>query len=239
MVPSVAAVCDRFLDQHVAQRCKPTTAREYRRVIDLHIKPALGSRRIGDITRADVGGLQNEMRAVPYQANRTLAVLSKLFNLAEVWGLRPDGSNPCRHVSKYPERKRERFLSQLELGRLGQVLSAVETDGSESPFAVAAIRLLILTGCRLSEIQELKWESVGPSHLELADTKTGPRRIPIGDAARHLLETLPRLPGNPYVIAGKVPGQHLTDLQRPWRRIRARAGLDGVRIPRPSPHLCL
>src|SRR3546814_2800668 len=89
---------------------------------------------------------------MPYQANRTLGVLSKMFNLAEVWGLRPDGSNPCLHVKKYPEQKRERFLSPKEFAALGKVLRGVEADGSETQSAVDAIRLLMLTGCRLGEI---------------------------------------------------------------------------------------
>lgn len=114
--------------------------------------------------------------------------------------------------------------------RLGEVLAEVEADGSERPFIVAAFRLLILTGCRLGEIQTLKWEYVTPRHMELPDSKTGARRIPLPQAARDVLDALPRLPGNPYVIAGTVEGQHATDLQYPWRRIRARAGLDDVRI---------
>jgi integrase len=153
-----------------------------------------------------------------------------MFNLAEVWGLRPDGSNPCRHVPKYREKKRERYLSQAELRRLGAVLSDCEADGSESPFVIAAFRLLILTGCRLGEIQTLEWEFITPNGMELPDSKTGARRIPLPQAARAVLSALPRLSDNPYVIAGKVAGQHITDLQHPWRRIRALAGLDDVRI---------
>lgn len=153
-----------------------------------------------------------------------------MFNLAEVWGLRPDGSNPCRHVPKYREKKRERFLSQHELQRLGEVLAEVERDGSETPFIVAAFRLLLLTGCRLSEIQTLQWAFITEAGMELPDSKTGARRIPLPHAARAVLDRLPRTPGNPYVIEGKLPGQYASDLQCPWRRIRAKAGLDEVRI---------
>lgn len=230
MAPTVAAVCDRFLEMHAGERCKPTTAREYRRVVERCIKPVIGQRKIGDVTRPEIAALHHELRHTPYQANRALSVLSKLFNLTEVWGLRPDGSNPCRHVAKYPERKRERFLSADELGRLGHVLSEAETSGSENLLAIAAFRLLILTGCRLSEIQTLKWEYVDHAHLRLPDSKTGARAIPIGPDVRRIIDGLPRLPGSPYVIAGTVPGGHLTDLQRPWRRIRAKAGLPGLRI---------
>lgn len=228
--PTVAALCERFLDSHVKERCKASTAGEYRRAVSLFIVPAIGSFKVVDVERKDIADLHHKFRHKPYQANRTLGVLSKMFNLAEVWGLRPDGSNPCRHVPKYREKKRERFLSQHELQRLGTVLNEVERDGSETPFIVAAFRLLILTGCRLSEIQTLKWAYITDAGMELPDTKTGARRIPLPHAARAVLDSLPRTPGNPFVIEGKVPGQHATDLQCPWRRIRAKAGLDSVRI---------
>jgi integrase len=91
------------------------------------------------------------------------------------------------------------------------------------------MRLLILTGCRLGEILTLKWEHVGES-LALPDSKTGNRVVHLGRSARQVLDAIPRVPGNPYVIAGSKPGAHLTDLQRPWRRIRHEAGLDDVRI---------
>ena len=228
--PTVAALCERFFDQHVRERCKPTTQGEYRRAIDLFIKPAIGSFKVVDVERKDIAELHHKHRDKPYQANRTLGVLSKMFNLAEVWGLRPDGSNPCRHVPKYREVKRERYLSQAELQRLGETLTAAERYGSESPYIIAAFRLLILTGCRLGEIQTLRWDYVTAGGLELPDTKTGARRIPLPGPARAVQEALQRVPSNPYVIAGKVEGGYATDLQRPWRRLRARAGLDGVRI---------
>jgi integrase len=95
---------------------------------------------------------------------------------------------------------------------------------------IAAFRLLILTGCRLKEIQTLQWGFITDAGMELPDTKTGARRIPLPAAARAILSTLPRTPGNPYVIEGKLYGSHITDMQHPWRRIRARAGLDDVRI---------
>jgi integrase len=228
--PTVASLCDRFFKEHAEERCKPTTQKEYRRALDLFIKPEIGSFKVTDVERKDIAALHHKSRHTPYQANRTLQVLSKMFNMAEIWGLRPDGSNPCRHVPKYREAKRERYLSQHELQKLGEVLFAVEQDGSESVHVVAAFRLLILTGCRLKEIQTLQWGFITDAGMELTDTKTGARRIPLPAAARAVLSALPRTPGNPYVIEGKLDGSHITDLQHPWRRIRARAGLDDVRI---------
>ena len=155
-----------------------------------------------------------------------------MFNLAEAWGLRKDGGNPCRFVQKYKEKKRERFLTEEEFHRLGQVLNEIEAEGPENLSAVTAIRLLILTGCRLNEIQTLRWEDVDldAGELRLRDSKTGARMVPLSRAAVTVLSALPRPEDNPWVIVGKNPGAHLTDLQKPWRRIRARAKLEEVRI---------
>ncbi len=166
-----------------------------------------------------------------YQANRTLGVLSKMFNMAEVWGLRTDGSNPCLHIKRLKEEKRERFLSAEEFRRLGAVLDEILETGSESRSAVVAIRLLMLTGCRLSEIQKLRWEHVDldAGELNLPDTKTGRRAVPLAPSAVRLLAGLPR-DDNPWVIVGRKAGSYLTDLQHPWRRIREQAELPNVRI---------
>jgi integrase len=144
--------------------------------------------------------------------------------------MRPDGSNPRRHIEKFKETKRERFLTAAELTRLDQVLSVAEITGTEPPSVIAAFRLLLLTGCRLGEIQTLKWDYVQGSGLLLPDSKTGAKTVPIGQPVLDVLTSLRRESGNPYVIVGKHPGSHLTDLQRSWRRIRARAGLPDVRI---------
>ena len=229
---TMSELCARFLEEYVPAHCKPTTAYEYERSVKHYITPRMGSRRVRDIERSDIAEMHHDLRETPYQANRTLGVLSKLFSLAEMWGLRPDASNPCRHVKRYKEEKRERFLSAEEFARLGQVLDDALRDGSESLSVVAAIRLLMLTGCRLSEIQKLRWEHVDleAGELHLPDSKTGGRAVPLAPSAVRLLESLPRDDDNPWVIAGRKPGGHLTDLQHPWRRIRTRADLDDVRI---------
>src|SRR5262249_27082705 len=159
-------------------------------------------------------------------------VLSKMMNLAEAWGLRLDGSNPVRHVKKYREDKRERYLTKAELQRLGAVLAVSETKAVESPFAIAAIGLLVLTGARLTEILTLRWDHLDLENevLRLPDSKTGAKLIYLNAAAINLLRTMPRMAGNPYVIAGKNRGARLINLQKPWRRIRAKANLADVRI---------
>lgn len=228
--PTVTEVCDRFIAEHVVPHCKPSTERDYRRTLNKVIKPKFGTRKIVDIARPDISTLHHELRSTPYFANRVLAVLSKMFNMVELWGLRPDGSNPCRHVKKFREQSRERFLSPDELKNLGRVFDEIEADGSEHISAVTAFRLLIFTGCRVSEIQTLKWEYIKGSYFFLPDTKTGARKIPISPGVQSVLDRIERIPGNPYLITGEKPGKYFHDLRHPWRRIRARAGLDGVRL---------
>lgn len=230
--PTMKVLGERFLDDYVAVRCKPSTQGEYKRSVELFINPKIGTRKVTDIERRDISELHHSLRHIPYQANRTLGVLSKMFNLAEVWGIRPDGSNPCLHVKKYVEQKRGRFLSPEEFAALGKTLREIEQDGSETQSAVNAVRLLILTGCRLSEIMTLKWEHIDTAarELRLPDSKTGAKVVHFGQTVADILEKIEKLDDNPWVITGKKEGSRLTDLQHPWRRIRTKTGLSDVRI---------
>ena len=157
-----------------------------------------------------------------------------MLNQAEAWGLVPPGGNPCRFVAKYRTRRLERFLTEEEFRRLGGTLDALEAEGRVPVHAGAALRLLMLTGCRCSEIMTLRWDDV---HLEaneirLVDSKTGPRVVPLSPGATRVLASLPRAAGNPWVIAGRRPGMRLTHIAYHWYRVRERAGLDDVRNPR-------
>jgi integrase len=149
-----------------------------------------------------------------------------------MWGLRPDGSNPRKHIRKYAEEKRERFLSAAELRRIGEVLREIESEGVELPSAILAARLLILTGCRLGEIMTLKWDYVDfdENVLRLPDSKSGKKIVHLGAPAVEYLLDAQRIDGNPFVIAGTLPAKPLSDLQPFWQRVRARAGVKDVRI---------
>ncbi len=232
VAPTVKGLGERFLKEHVAIHCKPSTQAEYKRSVELFINPKIGTRKVTDIERRDIAELHQSLSHIPYQANRTFGVLSKMFNCAEVWGLRLDGSNPCLHVKKYVEQKRERFLSPEEFAALGKALRDTEQDQSETQSAVDAIRLLLLTGCRLGEIMTLKWDHVDlkAQELRLPDSKTGAKIVHLGKSAVKVLKGIKKVDENPYVVTGRKEKSHLTDLQHPWRRIRAKAGLDDVRI---------
>lgn len=231
-IPTLSILAGMFLREHAEAKRKASTAKGYRDYFDRLILPELGQVRVADITRADIARLHHSLKQTPYQANRVLAVLSKAFSWAEQHGYRPEGANLCRNVEKYRENKREKFLSEEELGRLGDTLSAIEREDSESPFVIAAIRLLIFTGARRNEILEMRWENVDFDRavLRLLDSKTGAKHIFLSAPALEVLSQLPRLEGNPHVICGHKVGSRLINLRKPWQRVLARAGLGTVRL---------
>ena len=228
---TLGIVFDQFMTEH-AKKLKTATVEEYQRLARLYIKPRLQNRAIGDLKRLDIVRLHQELSDKPYQGNRVLALLSVFFNWTEKHGLRPDGFNPCRHVEKYREGRRERFLSQAELGRLGDALRQAERDNSCSPWVISAIRLLTFTGARRNEILTLRWEHVSEEHgcLMLPDSKSGRKVIHLNAPSLTLLQTIPRFEGNLYVICGDKAGRHLANIEKPWRRIRKAARLDDVRL---------
>ena len=172
---TVKELAERFEKEHLDLRLKPSTAKGYKRMMERFVIAVLSNHRVTEETRADIAKVRHDLRHVAYDANRCLEMISKMLNLAEMWGLRPDGSNPRKHIKKYPEEKRERFLSPAGLRRVGEVLREMESDGIELPSSISAARLLILTGCRLGEILTLQWEHVdiAGKALRLPDSKTG------------------------------------------------------------------
>lgn len=178
-------------------------------------------------------GLHHSLRSTPYEANRLLALTSKMFGLAERWGLRADGSNPAKNIDRYREDKRERYLSSVEVGRLWSVLNSDDATGKVSSSAIAAIKLLILTGRRLNEVLGLKWCWIDfeAKTLRLPDSKNGALLVSLADAAVTILTDLrANARDDVYVVAGQRKGKPLVNLQKPWRTVRGLAGLDDVRI---------
>jgi len=229
--PLFGPVVDEFLILHGAKQ-KPRTAEEQKRLVRLYLKPAFEKMEIAAIARTDVEAAHASWKAKPRAANHALAVLSKLMNWSEEHGYRDRDTNPCRRIPHYPQHNRERFLQPDELARLGAVLDRVSKDKVVDVYAIAAIRLLIFTGARLSEILTLRWSYVDFERraLLLPDSKTGQKTIPLNSAAIAVLRKIPKMEKNPHVIVGKKPGSRLINLQKPWRFIRSLAGLDDVRI---------
>ena len=230
--PTVAELAKRYLEEYVEVRCKPGTVKLARSVVHKNIAPALGRLPLAAVERAHVAELHQRLCGTPAAANQAVRTLSLMYRLAEGWGMVPEGMNPCRSIVKYPGRRRERFLTEAEFDRLGYALDEAETRGGASAPAVAALRLLMLTGCRKSEILTLRWEDVAldEAELRLPDTKTGARTVSLSQPAVKLLAGLPRLPDNPWIIPGRKPGMHLRKIDDAWEAIRTRAGLSDVRL---------
>lgn len=236
---TVNDLADRYLTEHVDVKNKASTAVGFRRLVEMQIKPALGKLAVEKVTRADVAKLHHDMRETPRQANQTLAVMSKMFSLAEVWGLRPDETNPCKKIERYRENKRERFLSESEIAKLGEVLATMES--TELPAVLNAVRLLLLTGCRVGEALALRWSDVDleAGALVIRDAKAGGRLHPIGAQTIAFLTELRNASSGPdgkpaagWVLRSSDPDQPLSQstLGHAWDRIRAKAGLDDVRL---------
>jgi integrase len=236
--PTLGHVADRFLEDHVAARRKATTERLYRLVIDTHLKPRLGAVPIANLSADDVLKLHHRLRATPYMANRVVAVASKLFNWAATAGYRGPGPhvNPCDGIEKYRERPRKRYLTPHELTKLGCALRVAERRKAMTPGALTAIRLLMLTGARVSEILTLKWRDVdlATGTLNLSDSKTGAKTILLSAPAVDVLKTWPKWATSPYVFPGEGrgtrKGQHRVNLTDAWAWARARAKIQDVRL---------
>ncbi len=221
-------VADEYMQLEIKPKRKARTAVEYERILALHIRPAFGSKGMGEVSRADVSRLHSSMAHTKYEANRTRALISSIWNYAEKRGEAPDGSNPCRHLDRFPEKSRERYLTPDELGRLADALGTVEADQS----ALSAIRLLLLTGARLREVLSARWAYVDLDNglLNLPDSKTGKKTIILSPTALQIIHALPREDDHPYLIPGAKPGQPRVNLHTVWRVVRDAADLKGVRI---------
>jgi integrase len=271
IAPTLASFVQRFTDEYASAQHKPRTRQEVAGLFRRCILPALGEMKLRDIGRAEVARMHASMRATPVAANRALALLSVVLGWAERVGERDDGSNPCRHVDRFPEKARERFLSALELARLGDALEhagqswteeskaewarecerqaeaagiphaqrtpwivarSPRRNSAEDWRALAAIRLLLFTGARLSEILTMRRDWIDMAHgvARLPDSKTGRKDLFLPPGALAVLEGLPRFAENPFVLPGDRPGAHFIGIQKPWQRLRALAGLPGLRI---------
>jgi integrase len=275
--PTVAELGQRYLEEYARPHKKPSGFAQDRRNLDNHIVPLIGSLKVSDIERQDVTRVMRDVaagktaknektklqgrrivRGGEIVANRVHALLSKMFELAEDWKYRPNGSNPCRGAKRFAEHKVERFLSAEELSRLGTALNAakegrlvVEADApvtvpekrkrggqrrigprSENPYAVTAIQLLLLTGCRLGEILELRWSHVDFERrlLLLPDSKTGAKTVYLSEPALGVLSDMERAEGSPYVFPGKRSSEPLRSIRKPWEHLCKAARLQNLRL---------
>lgn len=254
LTPTLAEFAPRYLTDYAEAHKKPRTVIEERSLLGLRVprqkpragqaeapkkKPrtilaALGPLKLDAVTTAHVARFHLAWKDTPTRANRALSLLSHMFTMGERWGLRPNGSNPCRHVDRFKESKRERFLSAAELALVGAAIAKLKKAGAVTPFGLAAVQLLIFTGARAGEVLGLKWDEVDieAGTARLPDSKTGAKTVMLPAPARKLLKELPRIEGNPHVIVGGRTGQPLTlwGIEQVWQEVRRGADLEDVRL---------
>ena len=204
---------------------KPRTLAVNVNYYENHILPWFEGRPVAGITRRDVLEWFESLHAKPSSANRSLPVLSVIMRQAEVYGYRPEDSNPCKDIKRYRRAARERFLSPDEIRRVAEVLNRYDET---RPVQAALVRLLLLTGCRKGELLTLKWRDYREGKLFLRDGKSGPRTVWLSSAAREVIDRLPRT--SAWVFPshrGKLG--HLQDITGFWREVRTEAGLRDVR----------
>ena len=222
--------------QRYARVWKPQTLYVNRNYLRRQILPWFGGTQIADITRADVQRWFASRRATLVAADRSMPILSVILKEAERMGYRPEGSNPCRGIRRYRRKGRERYLSDAEIGRLAAMLSVHE---GERPLQVAAVRLLLLTGCRKSEVLTLRWSDYREGRLFLRDGKTGPRTVWLSRAACNVLDCIERLSPRLgiVVLVVAVHDDHFRPVRGGFENHR-RGALDGVRrIARDDGHV--
>jgi integrase len=244
---TVAQLCDLYLAEGCETKSKSTLATDRGR-IERHIKPLIGRKRIGEVTRGDIerflrdvaiGKTKADVRTRPRgraiveggrgTATRTVGLLGGIFSFAIAQGLRPD--NPVRGVKRYRGRKGEKFLSPAELAQLGEQLRDFDVKGA-NPGAIAIIRLLAFTGARKNEIAGLRWKEVDFAHncLRLGNSKTGPKIVALGAPAQKVLAGLPRDRNAVWVFPASYGLGHFQGVEKVWRRLRIAAGFPNLRL---------
>ena len=231
--PTMAELCKKFMEDYSKKRNKPSTWRGYQAVIDRCIIPMLGRKKVADVKRPDIAGYMEKLSYKPTEANKGFAILRKMFNLAEVWGFRPDGTNPCRHVPMYPPGKKTRLIVDDEMVLIFRQLEKLEAEGLENYVIPLSIRLQFEFAGRRSEICTLEWDWIDLDNRRVMwpDSKTGGMSKPMSAEAHRLLSTAPRREGCPYVLPSpNDPAKHLTfgEHYGGWCRVLRAAGVTHV-----------
>ena len=223
----MAEFAEEFLERY-ARHWKSNTLESSAHALRKHILPALGHLAVDEIAVEHVRDWFASMADRPGTANRSMPVLSVMMRMAELWGYRPHNSNPCKNTRRYKTKPMERFLTADEMARLNAVLTR---DEFHCPREVAAVRLLMLTGCRYGEVVNLQWDWIGDKRILLPDSKSGPRTVWLSSAARAVIDAIPRYGDDCRLLfPSRPPDRPTTMVPYHWARIRREAGLDGLRL---------
>ena len=231
--PTIKELCTKFMEDYSKKRNKLSTQAGYQAVINRNIIPLLGRKKVQDVKRPEIAGLMEKLSYKQTEANKVFSVLRKMFNMAEVWGYRPDGTNPCRHVPMFPAGKSTHLISDEEMGNLFRQLDKSESEGLENYVIPLGIRLQFEFAGRRSEIIALEWNWVDLQNRRVVwpDSKTGGMSKPMSEEAYRLLSTAPRQEGSRYVLPSPShAGKHLTtgEYYGGWSRALKAAGATHV-----------
>jgi integrase len=228
--PTIRILAEHYLSKHAIPKKRPNSLKNDRVMIDRFILPSLAGHKVNEVGHQDVQIVHNAMQGTPYQANRMLSLLSKMFALSVRWGWRID--NPAQGVEKFHEEKRHRWLSDTELTRLTDALNQ-----HPNQLAADAIRLQLLTGARIGEVLTATWADfdldrgvwIKPSH-HTKQKRT--EHLPLSNAARDLLLRMRDMAENIsiYLFPGRNPAKPLTDLKRFWRSVMSMSAIEDYRV---------
>jgi integrase len=228
--PTMRELAADYLEQHAIPKKRPRSVKNDRSMIDRIILPRLGSKKVAAVQSRDIQSLHVAMKKTPYQANRLLALLSKMLSLAAKWGWRSD--NPVKGIERFQEQRRERWLSDHELSELLAVLMAHPNQR-----AANAVRLQIMTGARLGEVLKARWSDIDlnrgvwtkPSH-HTKQKRT--EHIPLSGPTLSLLTEM-REKADPIeanLFPGNASGRPLQDIKKFWKVVTAQAGIADYRL---------
>lgn len=229
--PTFEEVAKRFLDDHSAIRSRPATHASNVQILAHMLIPHFGKMKIRSIERKDIYDYLAKNRQRPIGANRSLACMSSIMSKAELWGYRERNSNPCFGVERFPENRRERFLSEQEFAALESAMQRAERNLTESPHVLAMFRIMMHTGCRPGEARHLKWDYVDFTNRVIrlpkeATKEKRPKTLFITPYIEGVLKNIRRMEGNPYVIVSeRNDGKPIADVKKPWDRIKRAAGI--------------
>lgn len=217
--PTMAQLCDEYLERHAPKK-KPASRREDEGKIRRTLRPRFGKMAVADVRLQDVEDMMAAMKGTPVEANRTLALLRKMMNLAERWEYRPLNSNPCKHVESYRERKRRRYLRAEEIPALARALDKLQ---EAHPQAVALFRCEILTGARGGELRAARWDELEPGRIVQADSKSGEQReIYLPASAEEAIRSLPKW--SPWIFPKRDGKGPMAEPHKVWAKVRTAIG---------------
>ena len=225
---TIADLAETYIERHAKVHKRTWIADQ--RAINKYILPAWATKQVQGLERSDVARLHHDVgRTYPYTANRLLELISKMCELARIWGFVDETAiNPARGITRFREKKRERFITPQELPRLAEAI-----DNEPNLFARYALWMFLFTGLRKSELLGALWSQIDwdAEEITIEDTKNGrPLHLPLSSAAIQVLRQVPCDADNPFIFPGREEGQHLVNIDKAWRRIRKAAKVEDVRL---------